>query len=296
MIPRIKNNFIQPTGSGDTWTLNIKPLPTKFDNYFIESCRAAEEIYDLKEGPLHVMYSGGADSEYALNVFLHMGMEITPVIVRLSSDFNKHDLDYAFKFCQRKNITPTIIDINFEEFVATGKLETISKLIKSSVVPRAATCYAMNFIDGSIICGDGDPHISKDIDTDIWYFDAAEHDYAVENFMKEKNIDGTNFFCGYTPEMVSAFLVDPCMRDLADNRIPGKLGNNSSKSIIYNRHSNFELVERPKFHGYEKIINHEIAKQLNLDLESDEPYKFKELEYNGHFQVKYYDLIRDLIS
>jgi hypothetical protein len=295
MIPRIKNNFIRPIGSGDTWTLNIKPLPTKFDNYFVESCRAAEEIYDLKEGPLHIMYSGGVDSEYALNVFLHMGMEITPVIVRLSSDFNKHDLDYAFKFCQQKNITPTIIDINFEDFVATGKLETISKLIKSSVVPRAATCYAMNFIDGSIICGEGDPHISKDIDTNIWYFDEVENSYCLENYMNSKGIDGTGFFCGYTPEMASAFLVDRRMRDLADNRIPGKLGSHSSKSIIYNRHSNFELVERTKFHGYETIIKHEIAKQLHLDLESDEPYNFKKLDYSGHFQIKYYDLIRDLI-
>lgn len=295
MIPRIKNNFIQPSGSGDTWTLNIKPLPTKFDNYFVESCRTAEEIYDLKEGPLHVMYSGGIDSEYALNVFLHMGIKITPVIVRLSSDFNKHDLDYAFKFCQQKNITPKIIDINFEEFVVTGKLETISKLIKSSVVPRATTCYAMNFIDGSIICGEGDPHISKDIDTNIWYFDEVENSYSLENYMNSKGIDGTTFFCGYTPEMVSSFLIDPRMQDLADNRVSGKLGSHSSKNIIYNRHSDFKLVERTKFHGYEKIIKHEIAKQLHLDLESDEPYRFKELDYNGYFRVKYYDVIKELI-
>jgi hypothetical protein len=85
------------------------------------------------------------------------------------------------------------------------------------------------------------------------------------------------------------------MQDLADNRVSGKLGSHSSKNIIYNRHSNFKLVERPKFHGYEKIIKHEIAKQLHLDLESDEPYRFKELDYNGHFRVKYYDVIKELI-
>jgi hypothetical protein len=296
MIPRIKNNFIQPMGTGDTWSLKIDPLPTKFDNYFVESCRAAEEIYDLKDGPLHVMYSGGIDSEYALSVFLHLGIDIKPVIVRLSSDYNKHDVDYAFKFCQQKNVTPIIIDIDFEDFVSSGKLETISKLIKSSVVPRATTCYAMDFVDGSIICGEGDPHISKDVDTGVWYFDEVENSYSLENYMNSKGIDGTIFFCGYTPEMVASFLVDPRMRDLADNKIPGKLGSYSSKYIMYNRHNAFNLESRPKYHGYEKILKSKIAEQLNVDINSDEPYNFKNLDYNGYFRIEYHKLIKNLIS
>jgi len=296
MIPRIKNNFIQPFGSGATWTLDIDPLPKKFDNYFVESCRAAEEIYDLKEGPLHIMYSGGIDSEYALNVFLHLGIDITPVIVRLNPNFNDFDIEYAFKFCQKYNLTPHVIDIDFKEFITSGKYAQTKNIIKSSVIPRVSTCYALGLVDGSIVCGEGDPHISKDENTDVWYFDAVEHDYTLDNYMNHKKIDGTAFFCGYTPEMVSAFLIDPQMKDLADNKVPGKLGSHSSKYIMYNRYSNFELVKRPKYHGYEKILQDEIAKQLNLALETDEPYKFKDFEYNGHFQIEYYKLIKDLIE
>jgi hypothetical protein len=291
MIPRIKNNFITHSGSGPTWAMNVAPLPKTFDNYFVESCKAAEEIYSLKEGPLHLMYSGGIDSEHALSVFLHMGMNITPVIVRLLPNYNDHDISYALKFCESKNIKPIIIDIYFDNFVKSGKLEETNKIIKTSVLGRATTCYAMGLVDGSIICGEGDPHIVKDEDTGIWYFNEVEHSYTLENYMEYKGIDGTIFFNGYTPEMFSSFLTDPRMRDLADNKIPGKLGSYSSKHIMYNRHSNFNLEERPKYNGYEKIINSEIAKHPTI-----EKCLLEEIDLNGYFRINYHDLIKDIIK
>jgi hypothetical protein len=90
-----KNNYIQPVGTGDTFTVSIAAPPAKFNNYFIESCKAAEEIYSQKQGNLYIMYSGGLDSEYALSIFLSMGMEVTPVIVRMNPYYNAHDFKYA---------------------------------------------------------------------------------------------------------------------------------------------------------------------------------------------------------
>ena len=289
MIPRIKDNFVRPSGTGESWKFDIDPLPKNFDNYFIESCNAAEEIYDLKEGKLHVMYSGGVDSEYALSVFLHMGMDVTPVIIRLQPNYNDHDTTYAFQFCKTKNITPIIIDIDFKNFLESGKYDETNKIIKSNAWGRAATCYAMGLIDGSIICGEGDPHISKDETTGIWYFDDVEHAYNMDTYMKHKSIDGTTFFNGYTSKMVSAFLTDPRMRDLADNKIKGKLGSHSSKYMIYSRHSGFDLEKRPKFHGFEKIIESDLAKHPDFVKLLD-----PQLEHGG-FRIKYYDIIKDLI-
>ena len=88
MMALSKNNYIQPQGTGDTFTVSISSLPTKFNNYFIESCKAAEEIYNQRQGNLYIMYSGGLDSEYALSVFISMGMSVTPVIVRMNSNYN----------------------------------------------------------------------------------------------------------------------------------------------------------------------------------------------------------------
>lgn len=290
MIPRIKNNFFRASGTGTSWKFEIDKLPSHFDNYFIESCHAAQEIYDLRDGPLHVLYSGGIDSEYTLNVFLSMGIPVVPVIVRLLPNYNDHDTEYAFKFCQTKNIKPFVINIDFDNFVKSGKLDDIQTIAKSSYIIRAFICHAIGLIDGSVICSEGDPHTIKDENTGEWYFTAAEDDYSIENYMINKNIDGTSFFCGYTPEMLSSFLVDPRMKDLADNKILGKLGNKSSKYIIYNRHTPFNIEERPKYHGFENIFNSEISTHPNLA-----KYLPITTEYNGTYKIKYYDLIKGLI-
>ena len=92
MIPLSKNNYIRQSGSGTTFNIEIDPLPTSFDSYFVESCRAAEEIYNLKQGKLHLMYSGGIDSEFMLSVFLHMKMDFVPVIVQLNPNYNTHTI------------------------------------------------------------------------------------------------------------------------------------------------------------------------------------------------------------
>ena len=97
-----KNNYIRANGTGPSWQLEIDPLPSKFNNFYVESCRAAEEIYDLRQGKVHIMYSGGIDSEHCLSVFLSLGMDVTPVIIRLNPGHNDHDTAYAFKFCQSK--------------------------------------------------------------------------------------------------------------------------------------------------------------------------------------------------
>ena len=290
MIPRMKNNFIRPSGEGESWTLSIDPVVKTFDNYFVESCQAAEEIYNLKEGNLHIMYSGGIDSEYALSIFLHLGIPVTPVIIKLLPDYNNHDIEYALKFCQKKNIKPIIIDINFDDFVESGKFEKVNEVAKSSVIMLPATCYALGLVDGSVICAQNEPHIVKDEKTDIWYYDEFEGEHCCNRYMDEYGIDGTSFFLGYTPEMFASFLMDPRMQDLANNKVPGKLGNNSSKYIIYNRNNNFNLEDRPKFHGYEKILDSKIMEHESLQylLREDRPY-------DGTFKIEYHKLIKDLI-
>lgn len=284
MILLSKNNYLRQT---TPWSLEYDPLPTKFDNYFVESCRAAEEIYSQKKGKLHLLYSGGVDSEYALSVFLHMGMDITPVIIRLNPNYNTYDIDYAFNFCVSKGLNPVVLDINFDRFVKSGKFLEVSKICRSELYHRAATAYAAGQLDGTVLLGDGEPYI-RNIDG-VWNVEIYQHDYAVWNYFVAKGIYGTIHFNRYTPEMMMSFFSDKRINDLANNKLPGKLGSNSSKFIIYNRHSNFNLEERPKYHGYETIEKSEIFNHPD----------FQELavlgkEWNGVYSKNYFEFMKEV--
>jgi hypothetical protein len=278
-----KNNYVYATGTADTFTVAVNSLPIKFDNYYLESCKAAEEIYNLKQGKLYLMYSGGVDSEYALSVFLSLGMEVTPVIVRMTPYYNAHDFKYASDFCDSKNLKPLIIDIDLNEFVNSGKILDIAKSMRSSVYHYSTTAYAISQLDGTVICGDGEAYINNQ--DGIWSVTMYEFDYALVNYYKDNNIHGTPHFNRYTPEMMISFLTSKRMKELADNKHLGKLGSNSSKGIIYNESSNFNLTLRPKYHGFEliegsDIFKHEIFKE------------FESLPWTGVHHEEYYSFIK----
>jgi hypothetical protein len=255
-----KNNYIRTTGNGKTWKLNMDPLPTKVGNYFDESCRAAEEIYDMRQGKVHIMYSGGIDSEHALSTFLHLGMDVVPVIIKLNPGHNDHDTDYAFKFCESKNIQPLVIDIDFNYFVKSGKMFEIQQVIKTSMFARTWFAYAAEQLPGTVIFGDGEPHIIKHPTTDKWYFDMYEYEFTVANYFQIKGIHGTaNGFSCYLPEQTASFLIDPEMKQLANNQMLGLTESSTIKPNIYNRHSKYNLEVRPKYYGYEYLQQHDLA-------------------------------------
>jgi hypothetical protein len=76
------------------------------------------------------------------------------------------------------------------------------------------------------------------------------------------------------------------MLDLANHKIPGKLGNNSTKGIVYNRVSGFDMSPRQKYTGYENIENSEIFNHPNLKIFE----KFKK-QWWGVYSEPYHDLI-----
>lgn len=280
-----KNNYIKAAGAGSTFNVLIDSLPIKFDNYFVESCNAAEEIYSRRQGKLYLLYSGGIDSEYALKIFLHLKMDVVPVVINLNPKYNDFDTAYAIKFCNKNKIEPLVINLDFDQFVKSGKFLEVSKICRSEIFHRAATAYVAGQLDGTVLLGDGEPYIKKN--NDHWNIEIYEHDYAVWNYFVATGIYGTTHFNRYTPEMLLSFFADERMIELANNKVPGKLSSNSSKFIIYNRHSNFNLEERPKYHGYEKIETSEIFQHDS----------FQELaiigkEWNGIYSTNYFEFMK----
>lgn len=263
----VQYNYIRPAGNGPGFHVDIDPTTNDYTySYFEASCLAAKTIADLRQGTLHLMYSGGVDSEYTLSLFRHLNIPVTPVIVKLLPDYNAHDVAYAFKYCQSHGLTPKIVDIDFDTFVKSGEMYRTAIAMNSSKFHYAATAHAIGKLDGTVLCGDGEPYIKLDPDTSRWNLMVHEYEYALTNYYKLHNIHGTPHFNRYNKEMFYAFLRDPRMTDLANNQVPGKTSSFSSKWIIYNRDSGFNLEERPKYHGYEQVERSAIYQNESFEL------------------------------
>lgn len=279
----LKDNYIQFFGNGPDWKLNFG-LPTRtVSNYFQETCLVAEHLWEQRQGSVNLLYSGGLDSEYALNVFLHLGMNVRPVIVNLKPAYNYHETRWAFDFCEAKGLNPIIIDINFDHFVQSGMMYEYAIKMESCLYHYSAIAHAIDQLDGTVVLGEGEPYICYVPESNSWNIELYEYDYCIMKHLKNTRRQGIADFLSYSIEMHLAFLRDQRIEELAANQWPGKLGSNTSKVVVYNRHSNFNIEPRWKHHGYEvieksQIFNHEDFAKCNQ-------LKHK---WNGIYSVDYY--------
>ena len=243
------NNYLRGSGNGSTWHVEIDSPRRPVKSYYEETVIAAEMIWAQKQGKLQLCYSGGLDSEYVLSVLLKLGMEVEVVI--MNTAYNQHETKYAFKFCEAKNIKPTIIDLDFDKFVKSGKLLEIAESIQCAAYQIPASMWLASQLDGTVITGNDPPHLKKV--NDVWYLDEEEIIHSQFNYWKQNNIQGTPFLLSYTPEQMLSFLVEPTIEKLANNEFPGKLGTNSSKVHVFNNGTGFNLEQRVKQTGYEPI-------------------------------------------
>lgn len=260
----LHNNYITSSGSGSTWNVEITGpcRPTK--SYYEETVIAAEMVWAQKQGELHLCYSGGLDSEYVLSVFRTLGMPIRPVI--MCTQYNHLETRYAFKYCEENSITPIVINLDYDNFIESGKFLEIATETQCSAYQYIANMWLTSQLDGTVITGDSDPHLF--LENNKWFVDEIEPTYTQFDYFKKHNIHGTPFFLSYTAEQYLSFLADPTIQRLANNEIPGKTGSYSSKVHVYNNQNKFQLEQRTKLTGYElveasPIFNHPDMQLVN---------------------------------
>ena len=288
MIDYIKDNYMQGTGNGDTWHVRIDPPKGPVLSYYEEAKKTAEYVWANKTGHLYLLYSGGMDSEYVFSLFLELGFNFTPVVIKLGN-YNEHDLKYAFDFCSSKGVDPKIIEVDFDHFVKSGKIVDIATSIKCSGHQIPATMHIAEQLDGFVVLGNDPPYMKLDTRENVWKLEELELIHSILTFFKTRRLEGCPFFLSYTPEMMLSFLLDPTMVDLANHRIPGKLGTNTTKVHVYNNGSNYHLVNRPKYTGYEIIEKNDIFQHENLKIFED----FSKM-WGGAYYEPYHQLVERL--
>jgi hypothetical protein len=295
-----KNNYLQGSGHGDNWHVSISPAGRKVKSYYEETVDAMEKLYETKTGKFQVLYSGGVDSQYICEIFLKLKMDFEPIIIRLNGNngevYNQHDILYAFNFCTSKNIKPVIYDLNFDNFVESGKIIEVAESVNCCSFAIPATLYVAGQLDGYVIVADGDPYLRYDANNNDWLFVEYEYVHSLMTYYEKNKLNGTPYVLSYTPEMMLSFLLDPNIVALGTGKIPGKAGSHSTKSHVYNNGSgfnidvyNFVTKNRIKFTGYEQIYQSEWMNHPNMQKFED----YKKM-WNGEYLELYSDVVKRL--
>jgi len=280
------NDYYTTSGNGDTWTVHLKPCTQKPTTYYAECIRAAKLISENASSEIVLMFSGGIDSEYMLNIFKDAEVDFRVAILSYGV-YNAHDTHFAFEYCNANGIVPEVVDVNLAQLINEGKISEIAKLSKCCAYQMCSVMEGISKIDGTIIMANGESVFSKHTQGETagnWYWTEHERITSYRNWYKEKNIDGTPDFLKYTPELTASYLLEPEVIQLVNDELPDARNSGEIKHKLYNKY--YDIAPRHKYTGWERLerspLYDDLVKSIFIhDLKKD---------YNGVSYMSYDDI------
>lgn len=255
----------------ETFNMSVGVPSLSDDRSFSETLMDTAKALHIKEPNLDLFLSGGLDSEVALWAFKISGINIQPVILRFSNDYNIEDVEGALELCSRANLIPSIVDIDPVSFFISGEWKHIA------VKYQAYTFYQQLLLH--VAESRKTPFITIDeietvkIDDDWFFIKKEDQDACWHRYMALTKNRAYNNFYTYDPATIWKFFTSDTVRKLIKNKIFGKLGWSSSKNEIYRELTGLQMPIRKKRHGMEKMMDiwEQVEKESSLLLPVTSP-------------------------
>jgi hypothetical protein len=223
----------------------------------------ARLIRAATEADLWVLFSGGLDSEVVVQSFLFAGIPVRAAITRFAGDLNRHDIAYAIRFCETHQVPYRMLDIDIGRFFESGAALDYA-LRATCVQPQLLhTMWAMDQVDGYPILGSGECYLVRRAAEPgeagatrtggVWEMLEKERIAGWYRHLLAAGRAGCAGVFQYDPSNMLAFLRDPVVAALCEDRLPGVGDTAAVKGVVYRRH--FLLEPRPKFHGFENVLH-----------------------------------------
>lgn len=255
--------FEERTNQKQKFVMNVGQAGSN-DNWRQSTILAAEQIACSTDLPIHILYSGGIDSEVAVLAFLETNESFSVDIMKFEHGLNDHDIRYAVEFCEQHDVPYKIHGLDILTFFE-GKMYDYAALTHCVSPQLCATMWLVDQIEGFPIIGQGEPVLVRE--NNIWYFRESEKINSWYRFYMKRNREGVPGFHQYTPEQILSFLLDPTFL-LKMDKNSGKTSNKSTKLEIYQKY--FPLKAREKYTGFEMIMEQDkIHRKKLLELYSD---------------------------
>lgn len=208
----------------------------------------AKKVADSINGPLNILLSGGVDSEVIVRINKELGIKQNVYTFKFEDNLNIRDIESALEISRNLNVPIKVIDFNLRKFF-NNDAESYYKKTFCSKVETLPRLQWHEFFDSPIIFGNGEPYLRRVLQGDYtkkspWKIVFQEYDFL--HYLYSLSIPWYHF----TPEIYGNILKISLIKNLIDDKIPGKQSSASSKALI-NREIYKEILLKPKLVGYE---------------------------------------------
>lgn len=223
------------------------------DTWRKECLRTAEELYDLHGDKLILFLSGGIDSEVMLNSFAALRIKPKVTVLRYERNNNLHDINYIFRALAKFYMTPTIVDVNVEDFYKTKLIDFANKTLCTSPQMNLIMYHAFH-CDGIPVLGTGENFLTRKYGGLEVYDLEMEKESRLFTFFASHNRECIPAFFQYTPAQMVSFI----QKEFVYRWIETAKKNRyiSSKKIKHEIIAeDFDIEMRPKLTGFELMMD-----------------------------------------
>jgi len=207
-----------------------------------------------KNKKIAVLVSGGIDSELIVKLFARH-TQITALVFRFmfqNKVLNQHDLDYICYIQQDNNVEIVIKDIDLELLWDSDWFWNYIKNYRctSPQLPvHAYMCEEASRLGYYPVLTEMQPELKMFADG-TFYFEEKEKDYSVVKYLRDNKVDCLESPLQCNAEILYSILDSKEMKQYIQNP-QGHMDSSHFKREQYENWFNLEIIERPKFHGFE---------------------------------------------
>lgn len=260
------NPFTYRKNVNDRWFARYGRAAQKPLHFGRECLRTAALIGKKKTNlPIHVMFSGGIDSEVVLRSFVGAGIPVEAAILKFKNDLNIHDIAWAIVACEEFGVPYRLYELDILKFWDGPAIDFADATY--CVSPQLlSTMWLAEQVQGYPILGSGECLLVRrdaplegeptpeNYGEEAWELFEKEKIASWYRYFMVRGRDACPGFFQYTPEIMLSYLCEPMVWDLCRNNLYGKYTTYFLKYPIYQKHFK-TLRKRPKFTGFEKIMH-----------------------------------------
>ena len=223
----------------------------KHSSWRDECKKVAAQLYELHGEDLILMLSGGLDSEVVLHSFVSNGIRPKTAILRYERNLNLHDVNYAFRICASRQLSPIVIDVNVADFFK-DKLIDFASITRCSSPQLNLLVYHADKIDGIPILGAGENYLTrKEGNCEVYDLEEARV-VRIYDYFANKNREAIPAFFQYTPGVMLSYLQRESVYNWVETaKKNGFINTKKIKSSIIAEE--FDVEPRGKLTGFELI-------------------------------------------
>lgn len=211
-------------------------------------CENAKLFYET-HNKLTLFFSGGLNSQIILRTYLNLKIPINVVIIRYKKNYNILEVKIAEKICNDLNINFKIIDFDFDIFFENDAQSLLQKNPTHDPL-KLVFLKASTSIDGCAIIGNKFPYIYRNsinyADNGEWKIKFCDEDFV---FVRTGNHNLIGDWFHYSPALLISIIHTPLIKNMINDKFPGKLSVLSMRKIIFDRYF-YNLFDRTTSNGF----------------------------------------------